>query len=311
MTRSPDSIEFVVTPHPPFRLDLTAWTLRRRPVNRLDRWDGETYRRVLRLVSGQAEMAVISTGRSEESPSLYVKVTGDRLDPGAEETVRRLLGWSLGLNEDLQGFYETARMDSTLGALAERFRGVKPPRFHSVFEALVNGIACQQLSLTVCIHIVNRIVETYGAGLSGGDGAFHAFPRPEDVVDVEEERLRAVGITHHKARSLAGIARAAVEGSLDIEDLAALPNEHVVQRLRQLRGIGPWTADYVLLRGLGRLDVFPAGDVGARNGLRKLAGLETLGEGELDEVLLRWRPYRGLVYFHLLLKQLAEEGHIS
>lgn len=254
---------------------------------------------------------MISTGRSAESPSLEVKVTGDRLEPAAEDTVRRVLLWSLGLNEDLRGFYETARKDPVLRALAERFRGVKPPRFHSIFETLVNGVACQQLSLNVCIHIVNRIVETYGRGLSVGDGTFHAFPRPEDVAGIDEERLRTVGITRHKARALIGIARAAVEGSLDAGKLAALSNENATRKLRELHGIGPWTADYVLLRGLGRLDVFPAGDVGARNGLRKLPGLEALGEGELDKTLARWGPYRGLVYFHLLLNHLAEEDRIT
>jgi len=82
--------------------------------------------------------------------------------------------------------------------------------------------------------------------------------------------------------------------------------------LLQLRGVGRWTAEYVLLRGLGRWHIFPGDDVGARNNLTRWLGLsEDLNYEGVRRVLFRWRKFGGLIYFHLLLNQLAEKGHVE
>ena len=141
---------FSIKPVPPFRLDLTAWALRRRPENAIDRWDGTIYRRVL-MVDGQAmEVAVCQNG-DQEAPQLEVDVTGPRLTVRHEESARALLERMLGVHKDLKPFYKLASHDRRLQPLIEEFRGLKPPQFPTVFEAVVNGIACQQLSLLVGI----------------------------------------------------------------------------------------------------------------------------------------------------------------
>jgi len=103
-----------------------------------------------------------------------------------------------------------------------------------------------------------------------------------------------------------------VGGLLDLESLERLADDEVVARLTSLSGIGRWSAEYVLLRGLGRLHIFPGDDVGARNTLARWLDLEPpLDYRAVEEAVSRWQPYAGIVYFHLLLDGLAEMGQLD
>ena len=100
--------------------------------------------------------------------------------------------------------------------------------------------------------------------------------------------------------------------NLDLEGRAQLEDPAAIERLTSLRGIGRWTAEYVLLRGLGRLHVFPGDDVGAHNKLRRLFDIDTnLDYGAVKRLVGRWFPYGGVVYFHLLLDSLSASGLVD
>ena len=152
---------FFLKPVAPFRLDLTVWTLRRRATNQVDRWDGDTYRRVL-VCEGQPVQVVVTQTAPPDSPRLRVSVSGVECNSKIKQYVTALLNDMLGLQVDLSGFYRFASRQAKLGPLARRFRGMRPPRFPSVFEAFVNATACQQMSLTVGILLLNRLAETCG-----------------------------------------------------------------------------------------------------------------------------------------------------
>ncbi|MGH9765935.1 MAG: DNA-3-methyladenine glycosylase 2 [Blastocatellia bacterium] len=316
------SAVFSLKPAPPFRLDLTVWALRRRPDNQVDVWDGETYRRALALggkLDGKVvEVAVAQTGLPN-APRIEARVSGARLTSGVKSAVTEALDRLLGLNIDLSGFYRLAADDRRLRLLAERFRGLKPPRFPTVFEALVNGIACQQFTLTLGIRMLNRVVENYGAtsaasaaSAASAKSQLHAFPRPSDLAGLKPEKLKRLKFSRQKTRALIELSNTVVEGELNPEELASLDDGAAVERLLQLWGVGRWTAEYALLRGLGRLDVFPGDDVGARKNLQRWLRLKKpLDYESVRRTLNRWEPYAGLIYFHLLLDRLAEAGLIS
>lgn len=302
---------FSIDPTPPFRLDLTAWTLRRRPGNIVDRWDGKTYRRALVVGGHPLEVEVEQTG-SPDAPRLKIRATSAVQFPGARSAVRNAVERILGARIDLGGFYRFAAGDPALGPVVTRFRGAKPPRFPTLFEALTNAIACQQLSLTVGILLLNRMTEACGAPIPGSDLPVYAFPSPEDVAMLAPETLRSLGFNRQKTRALLELASVIAGKRIDLDGIASLDDDAAVDRLRELRGVGRWTAEYVLLRGLGRIHVFPGDDVGARNHLRRWLGMRnTLGYEEARSALSRWEPYAGLVYFHLLLKGLSEAGRFS
>ena len=171
-------ITFSVDPTPPFRLDLTAWALRRRPQNEVDSWDGETYRRVLVIRRKPVLVSVTQTGGADR-PRLEVTAIGSHGD--TKNALVLALERLLGLRIDLTAFYELAAKQPRLHQLSTRFRGVKPPRFPTVWEGIVNGVACQQLSLTVGIILLNRLSSACGLAFAGRNGVSYAFPRPEDL----------------------------------------------------------------------------------------------------------------------------------
>jgi DNA-3-methyladenine glycosylase II len=300
---------FSLTPRAPFRLDLTVWALRRRPHNAVDIWDGHTYRRVL-FQQGQPLMVEVVQQGSSDAPQLLVTASKASNVAPDQAGVTEALGRLLGLDIDLAGFYAFAAADVQLGPLAARFRGFKPPCYATLFEALLNGVACQQVTLNLGVQLLNRLAASYGTGLTSQNLALYALPQPAALVEQSPEALRALGFSRQKAQTMLDLARAQLDGRLSIDDLAGLENEAVVSYLRQFRGIGRWTAEYVLLRGLGRLNVFPSGDSGARNSLRRWLDLDaSLDYAGVAQTLDPWQAYAGLIYLHLLLKGLAEAEH--
>jgi DNA-3-methyladenine glycosylase II len=294
-----------VEPLAPFRLDLTAWALRRRPHNAIDRWEESTYRRVVSIDDGPVTLSVTQNG-TREVPRLSARLGARPIDPRSERLVLRTLNELLGLDVDLGAFATMAASDPLLDPLAARMRGLKPPRFPTVFEALINGIACQQLSLDVGIHLLNRLTADRGRPVPEDIDGMRGFPAPEELAAAEPGEVKRLGFSLAKARTIVEAARAIAAGDLDLEGLKQLEDAAAIERLTNLRGIGRWTAEYVLLRGLGRLHVFPGDDVGAHNKLRRLFDIDTnLDYDAVKRLVRRWFPYGGVVYFHLLLDSLS------
>jgi len=301
---------FSITPVPPFRLDLTAWALRRRPENAIDRWDGRTYRRVLMIDSQAVEVAVHQSG-DPDAPHLEVLATGFRLTVRQAEVARVLLERMLGVRKDLRPFYRLATSDPRLQPLVDEFRGLKPPQFPTVFEAVANGIACQQLSLLVGILLLSRLAHEVGVISARSKDGPHAFPSPTEFCGVEVEALKSLGFSTNKSQTLIDVSSAIRDRHLNLESLVTLDNQAALEQLVKLKGVGRWTAEYVLLRGLGRLDIFPGDDIGARKKLAHfLHKKEPLDYDGVHRAVADWQPYAGLVYFHLLLARIKKTGAI-
>jgi DNA-3-methyladenine glycosylase II len=137
-------------------------------------------------------------------------------------------------------------------------------------------------------------------------------PQAGDLATLHPAHLRELGFSLQKGRAMIELARAITEEGLDLEGLAELPDEEAIESLCGLRGVGRWSAEYVLLRGLGRTHVFPGDDVGARKNLQRWLNLVKPPDySGVHRTLERWRPYGGLVYFHLLLDRLEEAGFLA
>jgi DNA-3-methyladenine glycosylase II len=278
----------------------------------LDRWDGATYRRVLLFDDVPIEVNVHQNGPSQ-APRLQVTLSGARLRPEYKQQAKIIVTKMLGLRIDLAPFYEMASRDPKLSSLVEKFRGVKPPRFPSIFETLANAFALQQFSLTVGIELLNRLIRACGLSLKQDDGTTqYAFPRPQDLLKLDPSAIRELGFSGSKVRAFLELSENVVSGRVDFTSLERMDNGTVVSSLLELRGVGRWTAEYVLLRGLAPLDVFPGDDVGARNRLAKwMNRKQPLDYAGVAQLTKRWHPYAGMVYFHMLLEGLSESGKLE
>ena len=305
-------ISLHIRPRPPFRLDYTVWALRRQPHNLIDQWDGKTYKRI--FVVGKAPLLaeVVQEGPAQK-PRLDILASGRAIvsEERTKRTIASLLKKVLGTSEDLQDFYRLARKNAKLNLLANKFSGLKPPRFPSIFEALVNAFACQQLSLNVGITLLNRLSESYGASIKYRGDSDHAFPGPEDLAGAKPDALRKLGFSYNKAHAITALARSVLDNEVDLERVAEMNDQDAVVELRKILGVGRWSAEYVLLRGLRRLTVFPGDDVGAQNNLQQFLSLTKKPDYEtIKRIMLRWKPYGGFVYFHFLLEKLRVKGSL-
>ncbi len=290
----------IVTVAPPFRLDLTVNALRRLAVNVVDiLTPGGEY---VRALSGGDPPLVVRTVQTGPS-ALEVTIQGRAHEHArALAAVRRMLG----VDRDLSHFGKAAAGMPWLRPLARRMRGVKPPRYPSLWEAFVNAVLFQQVSLQAASAIVTRLIATCGTRVESSGLSLYAFPEARRVAAESDGALRAAGLSAGKIATLRRAGEALASGALDERELEALASPDAIARLREIKGIGPWTATVILLRGLGRLDVFPMNDTSVARNLSLVGGPSTLGG--VADVLAALRPQQGMLYYHLLLARLESRG---
>ncbi|VEB35705.1 DNA-3-methyladenine glycosylase family protein [Legionella cherrii] len=297
---------FTLHPVAPFRLDYTALALRRRCKNNVDLWDGQRYTRLLVMENVPVKVVVEQNKNFNES-ELVLSIKGEGLEVYQNQIVNEV-ETILGLKRELHDFYHIAQRDAQLNPLVLQFKGLKPPRFPSVFEALVNAISCQQISLDAGLQIQNRLAEFLSLRIKEEEQLFYAFPRPNEVANCSVPELKKIGYSTSKSETLIRLATAIMQDEFIFGTLENKSNDAIIDFLCDFKGIGRWTAEYVLLRGLGRIDIFPGDDLGAQNNLYQFLHLDQKPDyKKIAEITAKWHPYAGLIYFHLLLKRMHEK----
>jgi len=286
---------FRFTPPAPYSLKLTAARFSRFP-EIVDLFDGRTYRRLLRVDSRPVLLTVRQPG-AVSKPILDVRLEGEvARAPAARAAARFVIERALGATVDLRPFYRALRSDPVLAPSLSAFRGLGVAGWSDVWEALVTTVLCQQVNLKFAYDIRRELAAALGLSARIGGKTFHAFPPPERLAEESAGSLRRFRLSRSKAETIRRLARAFARGELSQAELEALPDAAVVERLTAIKGIGTWTAETVLLRGLGRLDAFPAGDLGVvkylAQGLFARTGRAT--EAEMRRRAESWRPWRGL-----------------
>jgi DNA-3-methyladenine glycosylase II len=281
----------------PFHLQATVRVLQRRPANRVDVWEQERYRRVLSTEDGPVLVEVTNRGTVDD-PDVRCAVLDGALSDVARAAVGDTARRILGLDVDPEPMQRLAEAQPRLAATARALRGMRPPRFATLFEAFGNVVPFQQLSLDAGVAIVGRLVERFGRTVEHDGRRFHAFPDASVIAEARLGSLRAAGLSERKSEALRRIASAIEAGEVTEEKLSHLSSAEARRYLIELPGIGPWSAGLVLLRGLGRLDVFPPGDAGAARGLSRLTRRPP--GPSLERFIERFGDRRGCLYFYSL-----------
>lgn len=295
----------------PFRLDLTAWLMRRRAQNTISQWDGHTFQRVF-VIDGVPVKVLVNQGGTQNGPQLLITLQSRTMLTFDQQVEAQLLTQKmLGVTVDLRLFNEQIVQDPVVWSLVGKFVGVRPTRFPTLFEALISAVVCQEASRGVGILILNRLVEQYGLAFKDSGVTMHAFPRPEDLLGVPVVELRQLGLSSSQAQTIVTLTAGVTRGGITLEQLELASNEEAIRYLGTLHGLSRWAIEYILVRGLGRLDVFPADDGNAAGKLRQLLALKTKPDYEKLKLLATaWHPYEGLVYMHLLLDKLSTNGYV-
>lgn len=216
-----------------------------------------------------------------------------------EKAVRYVEGW-LGLQVNIEAFYQLAEGDIFLRPLAKDYKGLRIVQIPELFEALSWAILGQQINLKFAYTLKKRFVERYGEGMAYQGEMYWQFPRPADLVDVSVEELQELQLTRRKAEYILGVAKLIATGELEKAQLELLSDEALRQKLLAIRGIGPWTADYVSMRCFGRTSAFPVGDAGLHQAVRKHLNLDrkpTLEE--LETLGVRWQGWQSYATYYL------------
>jgi len=288
-------------PRSPFSFDLTCQAMAAHtggPVA-LDTYEGGVFRRVLSR-DGRALLVSARSEGSVDRPRLMVEVWGDAVEPDDAKWASGWIRHLLATDEDLAAFYDAVGGDPTLGKVLARLHGLSPGRAATVFEALVLSIIGQQIAATVARLIRADLLQVYGTPVRRDGATYYGFPGAETLLAAGTDGLRKLRLSQRKAEYILGICEGVGTGTLDLEGMASLTREEVVGRLVRVRGIGPWTAEWVLGRALGRLDAFPAGDLALQRTLSRLYGDgRSLSERETADMGRRWEGYQGLVVTYL------------
>ncbi|MGI5862936.1 MAG: methylated-DNA--[protein]-cysteine S-methyltransferase [Myxococcales bacterium] len=181
---------------------------------------------------------------------------------------------------------QLARVIEAVGPLR-----LKPESMNRPYESLAEAIVYQQLTGKAAATILGRVKALFD----------DRFPAPRELLEIAEETLRAAGLSRPKVAALRDLAAKTIEGQVPgLEQLAAMTDEEIVERLCAVRGIGRWTVEMLLIFRLGRPDVLPVSDYGIRKGFSRMVGLqEPAAPAEIARHGERWRPFRTAASWYL------------
>ncbi|MGP8069619.1 MAG: DNA-3-methyladenine glycosylase family protein [Candidatus Bathyarchaeia archaeon] len=290
---------FFIFPESPFDFERSAGIHGRVAKSLPDVYENGVYKRVLHLAENPVFVLVTSKGTIEK-PRLSVEVHPQLL-PQEVKALRRLLGTMFVATFDFDKFYSVAKKDRLMSIVARRLRGLRPVSPPSIFEALVIAITEQQISLNAAIAIRSRLIEKYGDTVEFEGRSFYAFPTPSVLAKAKVNRMMAVGLSRNKALYVNELSKKVAGKELDLEGLRKRDDEAAIAELTKIKGVGPWTAEYMLIRGMGRVNSLPADDVGIQHAISQayFKGKRTTSN-EVRRVLNKFFPFSGITAFYIM-----------
>ncbi len=255
-----------------------------RAIPGVETWDGETYRRSLDLPGGVGLVGLVAY---DDHVAARIELTSWSDLGVAVQRIRRLLD----LDSDPAAVDAALGSDGALAPLVAAVPGRRAPASVDPYETAIRAVIGQQVSVAGARTVAGRIVEhagrTFGEPV---DELTRVFPRPDELAVAPDEAFSMPGARRDTIRRL---ARAVADGDLELDVGSDPAVAH--RQLLALKGIGPWTADYVVMRGLGHPDTFLTNDLGVRHALDRLGGLDR----PAAESGSRWAPWRSYAVHHL------------
>ena len=288
-----------IKPDAPFDFERSASMHGRFGESPPDLYENGLYKRVVH-VGAKPVLIIASSEGTIRRPHIRIEVHPP-LSKSETKSLKALLDVMFRSSFDFNGFRKATRKDRLMSIVAREVRGLRPIAPPTIFEALVIAITEQQISLYAAIAIRSRLVRTYGESVSLEGRKFYAFPTTKSLARANPAQMRALGLSRSKASYMTELARKVEGGELDLESLRKKSDESVVSELTKIKGIGRWSAEYVLVRGMGRVNSLPADDLGIQRAVSQayFKG-KKIGSKEVRQVLDKFAPYSGFAAFYLM-----------
>ena len=239
---------------------------------------------------------------SVNSPKLCLSIRSDTVISKSEiKKVKELISSMFNIDDDLVPFYKAIESDPIMTALVQRLWGVKAPTTPTVFEALTDSVIEQQISLAAAHSIEHRLIRAVGTPLIIDNTTWHCYPTPQILARTTDATFRACGLTLRKGEYIRDISRHIVDGTLDLDHFKTYPDtESIISEMVKVRGIGRWTAELTILRGLHRADSFPADDIGVRRFISRVYfNGKKISPDEARAFADIWGPWKGFAAYYL------------
>lgn len=276
-----------------WRGDLALAYLGRDPASPCERLEGRRFAKAFELDGAPATLVIELGARRATCRLERAGGAGPEHRAAAHGIARRVLG----LDTDAAGYERRVRRLGLARDLIGNRVGLRVPLTATVFEGLVWAVIGQQVNLAFAFRCRAALVERAGRPAPGG---LVAHPDARALAALEPADLAALKLTRRKSATIVDVARRVAEDELDLERLDRVSARRAEERLLALAGVGPWTAQYVLMRALGLADCVPAGDSALATALAELHGLDERPDPERTrELLAPLAPHRSLATFHL------------
>jgi DNA-3-methyladenine glycosylase II len=255
---------FTIPATAPFNFDLTA-QLFRNGDKQIRFYANDQFSQALKVNGNLVLVKLTSTGAIER-PKIEVTIKSGKSITTQEKTkAEEMVKFIFNLDFNLSTFYDEAKNDPIMHKIAQHLYGLKSTTTATVFEALLDSIVEQQISIKVAHIIQEKLVKKFGETITIDGETYYAYPTPQNMAVTNISEIQGCGLTKRKAEYIQEAAKIIVNGKLDFERLKSYKKaEEIISELDKIRGIGVWTAELTMLRGMQKLDALPADDLGVR-----------------------------------------------
>ena len=296
-----------ITALPPFVFDLSCEIFANGD-NQIRNSENGRFWQVIR-VKDKLALAVVGSTGTMDKPKLTVDLKSDSaITEEDTKTAEEMVGNLFSLDLDLMPFYKTVKDDKIMAQLTRRLLGLKNPTTPTVFEALMDSIVEQQISLKVANSLEAKIIKRFGGTVNLEGEVYFAYPTPQQLASATIEELRQCGLSFRKSEYIKEASTLITEGKIELERLKSYESsEQIIRELDEVRGVGVWTAELTMLRGMRRLDALPADDLGLRRVIsRYYRDGKIISSAEARKIAESWGCWKGLAAYYLVVADMKD-----
>jgi DNA-3-methyladenine glycosylase II len=272
------------------------------------RYEKGYFWQLVRIGNDLVLVVLHSTG-TKSDPEMTLNLESEQMiNPRLVEKISSIVSHIYNLELDLDKFYNDLEEDGVIERIISQLWGLKNPLTPTIFEALIDSVIEQQISLKVAHTLQNRVTKRFGDWIELNGSKYYTYPSPENLYKIEPQDLRDCGLTYRKAEYIIDISKAIFKEEIGLENMTRIKNTpELIEELCGMRGVGIWTAELTVLRSLGRYDAIPGDDVALRRIMSNYyCGGEAVTPSMARQIAAKWGDWKGLASFYLELAEMNE-----